>query len=149
MAIFFFFYKLKQAVSSSAVLNPSTQPLLQQQQQQQQPPSQSSIHQVAHSLPASAASINYPAVSPAVQQHQPLYQQQQPQQSSVPVYPVASMASMAAVVSNPTSLAMPIIVSQSAGPALPATVGAVPSQTYIQHPSVPAGENATSTLLFA
>lgn len=131
----------KQAASSSAaVLNPHSH---QNQPQQQQQPSQSSIHQVAHSLPTSAAtSINYPSavVPPVQQQHQSMYQQQP--QPSVPVYPVASMASMAAVASNPTSLAIPLIVSQSGGvSALPATVGTVQSQAYIQHP-VPAGRNS-------
>lgn len=109
----------------------------------------SSIHVVPHSLPASAASVSYPAT-----QQQLLQQQQQPSmyqtQPSVPlVYPVASVTTLlqqpsaaTAATSNPASLAIPLIPSQpasslSSGATLPGLSSNV-AQSFVQQP-VPTG----------
>ena len=105
----------------------------------------SSIHVVPHSLPASAASVNYP---PAQQQllQQSIYQPQ----SSVPlVYPpVASVTTLLQPTAAPIttsiapSLAIPLISSQStssvtAGSATLPGLSSNVAQPFVQQPVLP------------
>ena len=113
--------------------------------QQAQP--SNSIHVVPHSLPASAASVNYPQTQQQLIQ-QPMYQTQSP----VPlVYPVASVTSLlqqpaaaaVAATSNSASLAIPLLASQptssvTAGATLPGLSSNV-AQPFVQQP-VPSGD---------
>lgn len=107
----------------------------------------SSIHVVPHSLPASGASVSYPAT-----QQQLLQQSMYQTQPSVPLtYPVASVttilqqpsaATQNVASSNPASLAIPLIPSQtSSSVSAGATLSGLSSnvgQPFVQQP-VPTG----------